>query len=211
MKSIFLTVIISCINLTANCQKLNTIGVDFGGYAVGTPKYSKDGNEYNPFMKSSSSIVGFYYERFLGKNAFSVKSGIYLNKQFNSIISFYIPIEFNGNLLGKRNDVGFFLGYTGGKNYNFIKDVVYGFRVPAPNTSSDIFISKNKYASPHIGLNAGLNFKKISITICGLFHFLIPEFVKYETTYIDDNHKITEYNTNKTIGISFRTGMCYRF
>ena len=212
MRVLILTIVIGfCLNQSLSCQTSNNIGIDFGGYVVGTPKHTLTGDKYNTFMKSSSSIVGFFYERFLGDSPYSIKSGVYLNKQFNSVVSFYIPIEFNGNILGKRNESGLFLGYTGGINLNFIREVVYGFRIPEPNTSSDIFINKDSYISPHFGLNTGINFKRICISFSGLFHFLIPEFVKYETKYVVNSNFVTEYNTNKSIGVSFRAGLSYRF
>jgi len=212
MRAMILTgIILLFFHQPSNCQTYNSIGLDFGGYIVGTPKHAKAGDKYNSFMESSSSMVGLYYERYLGDLPYSIKGGFYLNEQFNSVISFHIPIEFNGNILGKRNEEGLFLGYTGGISCNFIKDITYGFRFPSPNTSSDIFISKDFYVSPHAGLNTGINFKRMTLSFSGLFHFLIPEYIKYETKYSVNNTPITEYNSNKSIGVSLRAGISYRF
>jgi hypothetical protein len=134
-----------------------------------------------------------------------------MNKQFNSILSYHIPVDFNGALYGIRNEKGLFLGYTTGLSFNYIDNVVYGFRFPAPNTSSDIFIKKNFYIAPHLGFNSGLNFNRICLSIGGLFHILVPEFVTYQTSYLIDNRAIIEINTNKSFGVSFKIGLSYRF
>lgn len=192
-------------------QYSNKIGLDFGGYAVATPKKNLSGDKYNSFMESSSSIVGLYYDRYLGESQFSIKGGFYFNKQFNSLVSFHIPLEINGNLLGKRDESTVFLAYTAGASLNFIREVVYSFRTPEPNTSSDILINKDFYIAPHFGLSTGLNFNRFGILVSGLFHFLVPEYVKYETTFEENSTTTTQYNTNKSIGTSLRIGASYRF
>jgi len=192
----------------------NRIGFEYGGFIVNTPKYNLPGNKYNQYMIRSSSLVGFYYERFLNTTPFGLKTGIYLNKQFNSIISVQVPVEFNGSIFGRRYENGFYAGYSADLNFNFVTTVVSGYlTISQNNTIHDyIDIKKNFYLSPDVGVIAGINLNKISLTGQCLFDFFVPEFVSYKTVYKNDQDKeITEYNTNGNWGITFRFGLAYRF
>jgi hypothetical protein len=192
-------------------QRNNNIGFDIiSGYIVGAPKHDLEGNKYNPYMGNTSSAIGIYYERYIEEYPFSLKAGVFFNYQYKCIRSFHLPIDFNGNLLGKRNASTAYLGYTGGFSYNSLIDVssTISYFVPS-GTSAEVSIKKNSYFAPHAGLNAGLNFKRIGISGVVLYHFLVPEFVSYTTTY--NNNTITESNTNMSQGVSIRIGLNYRF
>ncbi len=214
MKHLLLTFIL-CVSLQniilAQKPKLNSIGLDYGGYAVLVPESASIENRKNPYMNSSSSIVGLFYERFLEEKPFSFKAGIYLNKQFESVISYHFPVEASGRLIGKELDNPFFLGYTAGLSYNSISEIVTGFALIPEGVSYDISIIKNSYIVPHLGLNTGINLKKIRLTGSFLYHPFVPKFVEYETKYQKDGQEIIEYSNNKSTGLSLRIGLGYRF
>ncbi len=193
---------------------LNKIGIDFfSPYMVKTPKYNLPGNKYNPVMgKSTSSSFGLFYERAFRNHSFSLKTGIYLNKQFNSLVSFYVPIEYNGDVFGNSSESTFFVGYTAGLGLNFIaaftESVIYSNNVI--NISSSI--KKHFYIAPHVGINAGINLNHLFFSFQGLFNFLVPEFVSYHTVYKNETGKeITENNVNANWGVSLRAGIGFRF
>ena len=191
----------------------NRIGFEYGGYIVSTPRNNLPGNKYNQYMVMSSSLIGLYYERLLNDTPFGLKTGVYLNKQFNSIISVQVPVEFNGNIFGRRYENGFYAGYSAGLNFNFVSTVVSGYITVSQNNivHDYIDIKKNFYLSPDVGVIAGVNLNRISLTAQCLFNFLIPEFVTYKTVYKNDQNKeVTEYNTNNNWGITFRFGLAYR-
>ncbi len=191
----------------------NHIGFDYGGFLVKTPKYDLTGNKYNQYMVMSSSMVGLYYERLLNDTPFGFKTGIYLNKQFNSIISVQLPVEFNGNIFGKRYENGFYVGYSAGLNCNFVTTMVSGYITVSQDNSVKgyVDIKRKFYLSPDVGVITGINLNKISLTGQFLFNFLVPEFVTYKTVYKNAQGKeITEYNTNGNWGITFRFGLAYR-
>lgn len=207
MKKYFLLmVILSIASHTLFAQRLNSIGLDLGGYMIRTPKSQKVGDIYNPYIEGSSSLVGLTYERKI-TNTFSLRGGGYFNKQFNSIISVHIPLELNGKLIGKSSESMYYAGYTCGVSLNFNRLVVTGFEFPAPNTSADVDIEKDFYIAPHAGIHAGVKIGRIDIRVQGLFHFLIPEIADFTTTYDD----ISESNTNGSIGLSLRIGGAYCF
>jgi len=191
-------------------QNLNNIGFDLGGYIVGAPKHKLTGDKYNPYMENKSGAFGIFYERYIGDYPYSIKTGFYYNYQFNCVRSIHIPIEFNGNLLGKRNESFAFLGYTGGFSYNKLIDIVSSITYfVEPGTNADVSIKKTSYLAPHLGLNAGINVNKFCFSGSLLYHFLIPEYMNFNTSY--NNNKTIEQNTNSSYGISLRLGVSYRF
>ncbi len=173
---------------------------------IRTPKIKKSGDVYNPYIEGSSSLVGLTYERRI-TNTLSLRSGGYLNKQFNSIISAHVPLEVNGKLIGGNSESIFYAGYTCGLSLNFIRLVVTGFESPAPNTSAEVDIKKDFYISPHAGISTGVMLGRFDLRLQGLFHFLIPEIVDFTTTY----QEVSESNTNGNIGMSIRIGVAYCF
>jgi hypothetical protein len=199
-------VILAFASNTLIAQHSNSIGLDLGGYMIRTPKSQKAGDTYNPYIEGSSSLVGLTYERKL-TNSLSLGGGGYLNKQFNSIVSVHLPLEVNGKLIGVTNESLFYAGYTCGISLNFNRLVVTGFEFPAPNTSADVEIKKDFYVTPHAGLHAGVKMGRFDFRVQGLFHFLIPEFADFTTTYND----VSESNTNGSIGLSLRIGGAYCF
>lgn len=212
MKHLLLTFIlfISLTNLVlAQKPRLNSIGLDYGGYAVVVPESSIE-NRKNPYMNSSSSIVGLFYERFLEKKPFSFKAGVYLNKQFESVISYHFPIEANGRLVGKKLDNPIFIGYTVGLSYNRMHEVIYD--IPFSNDIySSVTITKDSYVAPHLGINAGVNIKRFRLTSSFLYHPFVPKFVEFTTKYQKDGQESIEYHTNKSTGVSLRIGLGYKF
>lgn len=173
---------------------------------IRTPKTAKTGDTYNPYIEGSSNLVGLTYERRI-TNTLSLRSGGYLNKQFNSIVSVHVPLEVNGKLIGGKSESMFYAGYACGMSFNFNRFVVTGFEFPAPNTNSEVDIKKDFYIAPHAGINAGVLIGRFDLKLQGLFHFLIPEIVDFTTTYQD----ISESNTNGNIGLSIRIGGAYWF
>ncbi len=220
MKKIGIIVIFLFLTQAVNAQEyLNKIGFDpLAAYIVITPKYNLPGNKYNSStMESSSGGFGLYYERFFKQHNFSVETGCYLNDQFSSVISFYVPLDYNRSVLGNARETTFYAGYTAGINLNFIS-FVSGNMSPAdfvPTNvilANDISIKKHFYLAPHAGINAGINLKHLFFSFQGLYDFFIPQFVSYKTVYRNDQgEKITEYNTNKNRGISLRLGLGFRF
>ena len=207
MKKYYLLIVVFFIaSNTLFSQHSNSVGLNFGGYMIRTPKTIKNGDVYNPYIEGSSSLVGLTYERKI-TNTLSVGGGGYFNEQFNSIVSVHVPLEVNGKLVGRNKESMFYAGYTCGISLNFNRLVVTGFQIPAPNTSADVEIKKDFYIAPHAGINAGVNIGRFDIRVQGLFHFLIPEIADFTTTYDD----ITESNTNGNIGLSLRIGGTYCF
>ncbi len=197
--------------ILAQKPRLNSIGLDFGGYAVLAPHKASVESRKNPYMSSSSSIVGLFYERLLEKKPFSFRAGVYLNKQFESVISYHLPIEASGRLVGKKLNNPIFIGYTAGLSYNYISQVVTGFVFVPEGVSYRIAITKDSYIVPHLGLNAGINKNKFRLTASFLYHPFVPKFVEYKTRYPKDGEEIIEYHTNKNTGISLRIGLGYKF
>ncbi len=208
--SIFLMFVISTINATY-AQRYNSIGFDFiGGYIVAAPKLQLEGDKYNPYTKNTSSTLGIYYEKHIEDYPFSIKGGVYFNYQFKCIRSIHIPIDLNGNILGKRNSSFVYLGYTAGASYNSIIDVFSSISYFVPQgTSAEVTIKKDSYLAPHIGFNSGINFKRFGLTGVILYHFFVPEFVNYKVMY--NNLSITENNTNNNYGVTLRFGLNYKF
>ncbi len=193
---------------------LNKIGVDFfSPYMVKTPKYNLPGNKYNPYLEQSTSrSFGFFYERAFKNHSFRLKTGAYLNKQFNTLVSFYVPVEFDGDVFGSSKETTLFAGYTVGVCLNF-PSMFTGSTV-LPNNVSDIDfqIKKSFYMAPYAGINAGINLNHLFFSFQGLFNFLVPEFVGYKIVYKNEAGKeITEYNTNAKWGVSLRAGIGFRF
>ncbi len=199
----------------------NNIGLDFIAFNnIGVPKYNLPGNAYNSFIGDAlGSSSGLYYERFLKKpSSLSLESGIYFNHLFyytgepNSLKSISVPIDINGNLLGKRRITRIFLGYTAGIDLNFLAhDVASGSDWI---TGAVYQVSPKKYffIAPNIGINTGINFWNMCFSLHFSYHFLIPEFLTFKTVYENDQKKeITEYNTNKGWSTTFRMGLSYRF
>ncbi len=194
---------------------LNKIGFDFfSPYIVKTPKYDLPGNKYNPFLnESTSGSLGFFYERAFRNRSFSLKTGAYLNKQFNSLVSFYVPVEFNGDVFGSNSETTLFAGYTVGFGLNFISFYAGNPVLLAGNVLDiDMSTKKSFYIAPHVGINAGINLNHLFFSFQGLFNFFVPEFVTYKTVYKNEASKeITEYNTNANWGVSLRAGIGFRF
>ncbi len=215
MKKLGIFIVFLLLMQTLSAQTyFNKIGLDFfGGYIVNTPKKDLPGNRYNTLMNSTSGMFGIYYERFLNNPAFSLKTGAYFNYQFKALGSISIPVEFNGDVFGKRSKTVLFAGYTAGLCLN---DVFYnsgGSRFFYDNVIYyEMTIKKHFYIAPYVGINAGINFHRFGFTTNVLFNFFVPEFVNYKTVYKDDQGKeITEYNTNDNWGITLRFGLAYRF
>ena len=213
MKIVIFIILLLFVQALSAQDYYNRIGFDYGGYLVKTPKYDLAANKYNQYMVMSSSMVGLYYERLLNDTPFGLKTGVYLNKQFNSIISVQLPVEFNGNFFGRRYENGFYIGYSVGLNCNFVTTSVSGYITVSQDNSAKgyIEIKRKFYLSPDVGVIAGINLNKISLTGQCLFNFLVPEFVTYKTVYKNTQGKeITEYNTNGNWGITFCFGLAYR-
>ncbi len=216
MKKLWIILFLGLVVQSLSAQTyLNRVGFDFENYMVKTPKYNLPGNQYNPYIESSGGGFGFFYERFLNNHSFSIKTGGYLNKQFGSVVSVNIPLDFNGDIFGKRTKTTLFLGYTAGFSFNIMAAVATGsvfYPYGGKAVSFDVLIKKNFYIEPHAGLYVGVNFWRISFSAQGLFDFLVPEFVTYKTVYKNGQGKeITEYNTNNNWGITSRFGLAYRF
>jgi hypothetical protein len=205
-KYYLLLTLFSFVSNTLLSQHLNSIGLDFGGFMIRTPKTPKTGDAYNPYIEGSSSLVGITYERRI-TNTLSLRSGGYFNKQFNSIVSVHVPLEVNGKLIGGKNESIFYAGYTGGISLNFNRFVTTGFEFPAPNTNAEVDIKKDFYVAPHAGIIAGILIGRFDFKLQGLFHFLIPEIVDFTTTH----QGINESNTNGNVGLSIRIGGAYWF
>lgn len=209
-RSYIVLALVTIMAIPATAQKLNNIGFDFAAYVVRAPKHSLEGDKYNPYMENSSSAFGFFYERYLGHYPYSIKTGIYINKQYESVGSLHIPIEVNGSILGKRNQSFAYLGYTGGFSYNrIIVESSSILHFPPEGTKATYTTKRSGYIAPHAGLNAGLNLGKVCLSGTFLYHFLVPEFMDYTVTY--NNNTVTEKNTNKNHGLSIRFGLSYRF
>jgi len=198
-------------------QYLNKIGLDPAyAYVVMTPKYHQSLNQYNPYMKSSGAGFGLSYERLFKAKPYGLKTGFYFIRQMTTIYSFYVPLEFNGDLLGKNKETTFYAGYIAGLGLNFAIPSLTdagGELIFSPNYfESDVTIKKKFYIAPHVGIQAGINLKHLFFSFQGLFHFLVPEFVSYKTLVEDDNGKrTTEYNTNKHWGITLGLGVGISF
>ena len=177
---------------------------------IKSPKYDLPGNKYNADIKGTGGSFGIFYERAFKNHSFSLRTGAYLNSQLSA--SFYIPVEFNGDIFGNGRESVLFLGYSAGFNFNFpIAFSGYTF-LPDNVISVDSHIKKYFYMAPNVGINAGINLGHFFISFQGLFNFLVPEFVACKTVYKDETgEKITEYNTNDNWGITIRTGAGYRF
>lgn len=190
---------------------LNKIGFDFySPYMVKSPKYNLPGNKYNADIKSTGGSFGLFYERAFKNHSFSLRTGAYLNSGL--LVSFYVPVEFNGDILGNSKETTLFLGYSAGLNFNFPIAFTTSVFLPDNVISVDSQIKKTFYIAPDVGINAGINLGHFFISFQGLFNFFIPEFVAYKTVYKDETGKqITEYNTNDNWGITIRTGAGYRF
>jgi len=224
MKKIITTILLLFLLQAAYAQERNNIGFDFFATTYkNSPKYDLPGNNRNSFIQNSNGrMIGLYYERFLKNQSFSIQSGIYYHKSFEEISgsswfkikSVYVPVELNGNLLGKRNKTTLFLGYTAGLGFNFTggqegsssdyydQSTVYYWVMP----------KKHFYVVPHAGVNAGVNFWNLSFSFRYLYDFFVPEYVTFKTVYTNDQGKeVTEYNTNSNTGRSFRFGFSYRF
>ncbi len=148
----------------------------------------------------------------------SLESGIYFNHLFyytgepNSLKSISVPIDINGNLLGKRRITRIFWGYTAGIDLNFLAHDVASSSDWLTGAVYQVSPKKYFFIAPKIGLNAGINFWNMCLSFHYLFHFLVPEFLTFKTVYENDQNKeITEYNTNKHWSTTFRMGLSYRF
>lgn len=207
--------------LSAQKKYENNIGLDFLGFHnIGVPRYNLPGNNKNPYLENASGrTFGLYYERFLKKHSsLSLESGIYFNHLFSyagevkDLKSVSVPVGINGDLLGKRRTTRLYFGYTGGIVLNFLAhDVASGSDWL---TGADYQVSPKKYfyIAPYVGANTGVNFWNMCLSFHLLYHFLVPEYLTFKTVYENDqNNEITEYNTNKHWGITFRMGLSYRF
>ena len=214
MKKLGIIIMLFLLVQTLSAQTyFNKVGFDFfSAYVVNTPKKDLPGNRYNTLMNSTSGMFGIYYERFLKNPAYSLKTGAYFNYQFQALKSISIPVEFDGDVFGKRSKTVLFAGYTAGLSLN---DVYYnsgGNRFFYDNIIYyEMTIKKHFYVAPYVGINAGINFHRFGLTTNLLFNFLVPEFVAYKTVYKNEQGKeITEYNSNDNWGITFRFGLAYR-
>lgn len=218
MKKFGIIIIFVLLGQAVNAQEyLNKVGFDLASYIVMTPKYNLPGNKYNPYATNSSSgAFGLYYERFFKKHDFSLKTGCYINEQFLSVASFYVPIDYNKSVFGNARQTTFYAGYTAGININIMSNLSPlpggGYFIPLNVISEDFSLKKRFYIAPHAGINAGINLKHIFFSFQGLYDFFIPQFASFKTVYKNSQGKtITEYNTNKNWGFSLRLGMGVRF
>lgn len=215
MKKLGIIIIFVLLGQAVNAQEyLNKVGFDLASYIVMTPKYNLPENQYNPYTTNSSSgAFGLYYERFFKKHDFSLKTGCYINDQFSSVASFYVPIDYNKSVFGNARRTTFYAGYTAGININIMSNLLTlpdggDYFLP----SNIMTYKKRFYIAPHVGINAGINLKHIFFSFQGLYDFFIPQFISFKTVYKNDQGKtITEYNTNKNWGFSLRLGMGVRF
>jgi len=210
MKPLILSLILFHILNLILAQNPNSVGLDLGGFIINTPKSNFPGDKYNEYISSSSSMVGVYYQRNFTK--ISVKSGLYLNKQFYSLVSAHLPVEIKGIIIGDPETSIAGLNYVGGISMNFLSSIVHGFRFYDDDVISyDIEKTRNIYIAPHVGLNTGLRIGKVNLSGDVLFHFLIPEIVRYDTRYYSNSDIAVEKNTNGSWGISFRFGAALSF
>lgn len=204
----------------------NNIGIDFtGADYVYSPKYNLPGNSKNLFISNSyGHVAGLFYERFLKNPSYSIQSGIYYVKQFTEtsgpggvIYSVDIPVEFNGDLLGKEMKTRLFLGYTGGLGFHFVGGhsgrgaSLFYTRQEGPS-SYEVYPKKHFFIAPYAGIHTGVNFWNMCFSFRLFYDFLIPKFVTFKTTYQNSQGTtVTEYNTNGSYGFSFRFGLSYKF
>ncbi len=210
MKPLILSLILFHILNLIQAQNPNSVGLDLGGFSINTPRSNLSGDKFNAYISSYSSMFGFYYQRDFTR--IKVKSGFYLNKQFNSLISGHLPIELKGLLAGNPESSIASLNYIGGLSINFLNSIVHGFRFYDDDVISyDIEKTRNIYIAPHVGLNTGLRIGKVNLSGDVLFHFLIPEIVRYDTRYYSNGDMVIESNSNGTWGISIRFGAALSF
>jgi len=128
-------------------------------------------------------------------------------------VSFYVPVDFNGDVFGKSSKTTLFAGYTVGFCLNFISFYAGNPVLLAGNVINiNMSTKKSFYIAPHVGINAGINLRHLFFSFQGLFNFFVPEFVTYKTVYKNEKGKeFTEYNTNANWGITIRTGIGFRF
>lgn len=193
-------------------QQKNRVGFDLGGYAVSAPKKILSGNGRNQFIAGGSSFRGIFYDRAICNNMYSVKTGVYISKQFDALMSVHIPVEFNGSIFGKRDSTMGFFGYSAGLGFNYGFDVDKGIYLLGEGTHAiDVEWNKKFYIAPQIGFNAGLNVWRISVLCSATMSFWVPEFAKFTTTFTENGEQLTQTNTNSNMGISLKLGLAYRF
>lgn len=212
MRNLCLLITALCLSVASYAQRSNRVGIDMGFYAVGVPKHHLSGDTYNPNIKGGSSCVGVFYERGIIQSRYGIKVGLYPSMQFGSILSVHVPVEFNGNLLGCRDTSLFYLGYTGGLSLNVMHSARSMIVALTDNLlDASVSIGRRVYVAPHMGLSAGFNWKRLAVATTGAFHFLIPEFAQFKTTFAENGVAVTQTNTNASIGISLKVGVAYRF
>lgn len=228
MKKAGIFIILLFLVQALNAQEYkNNIGIDFmGANYVHSPKYNLPGNSKNPFISYSiGNVIGLFYEHFLKNPSYSIQSGIYYVKQFSetsgpggySIYSVDIPVEFNGDLLGKKLKTRLFLGYTGGLGFHFVGghsgegyNQIYT-KQEGPS-SYEVYPKKHFYIAPYAGIHTGVNFWNMCFSFRLLYDFLIPKFVTFKTIYQNSQRTtVTEYNTNGSYGFTVRFGLSYKF
>lgn len=203
-------------------EYMNNIGLNFlGTITTIAPKHNLPGNNENSFMDKSNNLgssFGLYYERFLKNGSSSLESGIYYNRLFyygevHDLREVSVPINFNGDIFGKRRKTRLFFGYTAGLDLNFLAhDKADDLDNMLTGADAYVYPKKYFYVAPHAGINTGVNFWNMSLSFRFLFHFFVPEYLTFKTVYENDQGKeITEYNTNKSWGTTFRVGLSYRF
>jgi|GEM_PF-6687641 len=191
-------------------QQNNKIGFEFGSYIIATPKYNLTSNQFNPYTELVSGMFGIFYQRHLNDVPFAIRSGLFFNYQYKCLRSFHVPVEIQGYIIGKKPTSFFQLGCIGGISYNRLVDILSTvFYFSPPGTNAKIEIQKYNYLAPHIGMMLALNLKRINITGEYLFHFLVPNFIKYTVKY--NNLSVEEHNTNRNYGYSLRFGIAYQF
>lgn len=196
-------------------QRKNIIGYSLGGYTNFVPKYDLPGNEYHPFLESSSSYHGFSYERIIDiKN--SIQVGAFINQQYTALLSLHFPVNYN-YCLYQLPLKKFMIGATLGVNLNFpiftSNDLFAG--IPARikysyiNLDFEVNLKKNFYIAPHTGLWASVRFgKRFGLYLQTLFHFPVAEYVQFITSYDDpEDNRIVEENTNRNLGTTLIAGI----
>jgi hypothetical protein len=206
--------------LALNCANIysqyhNSIELDLGGgYIVFTPKRDLYGDRFNPFLQNSAAMCGLNYERYSGSGKYAIKAGCAVMNQYGGVGSLHVPVQFNGVFIGKRGLSRINVGFVGGLSFNSMLFMTRRFMYyPAgADAECEVSFGKRFYAAPHLGVGTAINIGRFAITSDFLFHFFIPEFLTYKVSYTDMmNNRIVEYNTNRSIGITLKLGILFRF
>ncbi|MDR1154072.1 MAG: hypothetical protein LBL04_05125 [Bacteroidales bacterium] len=186
--------------------------LDFGGgYVVFTPKQNLYGDRFNPFLQSSAGMLGLNYERCFASGKYAVKAGCAVVNQYGGVGSLHIPVQLNGIFIGERYFSRINVGFVGGIGLNSMLFMPHRYFI-ITDPECEVSFKKRFYVAPHLGICAAVNLGRFAITSDFLFHCFIPEFMLYKVSYTDmQNNRIVEYNTNRSIGMTLKFGIMYRF